>query len=278
MLQEPSLPMLVDGHVHIYSCFDIDALLDSAATNFRRATGSPANVSAGRPIGCLALAETARDHAFAALSAQDARWRPRRWTVRPTGDAAAITLRSPDNEELVVLAGSQIATVERLEVLALATTQRYPDGRSLRETLGALAADGVSAVIPWGFGKWWFGRGRIVMELMKQSEFRPFFLGDSGGRPTVAPRPKLFREAERRELPVLPGTDAFPYRSQQCKAGSFGFVLDSWHADDRPAAEFRSQLARLQRSPPWFGSRVTCFEFAWLQLAMNARARLQRPA
>ena len=176
-----------------------------------------------------------------------------------------------------MLAGSQIATVERLEVLALATTQRYPDGRSLLETLDALAADGVSAVIPWGFGKWWFGRGRLVMDLFKRSEVRPFLLGDSGGRPKVAPRPKPFREAERRELPVLPGTDAFPYRSQQCRAGSFGFVLD-WRVDDRPAAEFRSQLARLQRSPPRFGSRVNCFEFAWLQLAMNVRARLRRTA
>jgi hypothetical protein len=163
-------------------------------------------------------------------------------------------------------------------VLALATTQRYPDGRPLRETLSALAADGVSAVIPWGFGKWWFGRGRLVMDLMKRSAVRPFLLGDSAGRPTVAPRPKLFREAERRDLPVLPGTDAFPYRSQQRRAGSFGFVLDAWRADDRPAAEFRSQLARLQRSPPRFGSRVNCVEFAWLQLAMNVRARWQRTA
>jgi hypothetical protein len=116
------------------------------------------------------------------------------------------------------------------------------------------------------------------MDLMKRSAVRPFLLGDSAGRPTVAPRPKLFREAERRDLPVLPGTDAFPYRSQQRRAGSFGFVLDAWRADDRPAAEFRSQLARLQRSPPCFGSRVNCFEFAWLQLAMNVRARWQRTA
>ena len=61
----------------------------------------------------------------------DRRWRPRRWTVRATGDAAAIILRSPDNDEVIMLAGSQIVTSERLEVLALATTQRYPDGRPL---------------------------------------------------------------------------------------------------------------------------------------------------
>ena len=148
-----------------------------------------------------------------------------------------------------MLAGSQIATAERLEVLALATTQRYPDGRPLRETLAALAADGVSAVIPWGFGKWWMGRGRLLADLVSRSEPRSFLLGDSGGRPMAAPRPKLFGEAERRGYLVLPGTDSFPYPSQQRKAGSFGFVLDSWRADDRPATEFRSQLARLRRSP-----------------------------
>ena len=57
--------------------------------------------------------------------------------MRATDDDAAIVLRSPANDEVIMLAGSQIATSERLEVLALATTQRYPDGRPLRDTLAA---------------------------------------------------------------------------------------------------------------------------------------------
>ena len=276
---EQQFPMLVDSHVHIHSCFDVDALLDSAADNFRRVGGQRATgVDGGSPVGCLALTETARDHVYAAISAGDSRWRPKRWTVRATGDAAAIILRSPDNDELIMLAGSQIATVERLEVLALATTKRYPDGRPLQETLAALAADGVSAVIPWGFGKWWMARGRLLTDLVSRSEPRSFLLGDSGGRPMASPRPKLFGEAERRGFLVLPGTDSFSYPSQQRKAGSFGFALDSWRADDRPATEFRSQLAGLRRSPSSFGSRVNLLEFAWLQVAMNVRIRWQRVA
>jgi len=276
---EQKHPMLVDSHVHIHSCFDVDGVLDSAADNFRRVGGPRApSVDGGRLLGCLALTETAHDHVYAAISAGDSRWRPRRWTVRATGDDAAIVLRSPDDDEIIMLAGSQIATAERLEVLALATTKRYPDGRPLRETMAALAADGVSAVIPWGFGKWWLRRGRLLTDLVSRSEPRSFLLGDSAGRPMAAPRPRLFGAAERRGFVVVPGTDSFPYPSQQRKAGSFGFVLDSWRADDRPATEFRSQLADLVRSPPTFGSRVNVLEFAWLQVAMNIRIRRQRIA
>jgi hypothetical protein len=196
--------------------------------------------------------------------------------VRATDDDAAIVLSSPAKAEIIMLAGSQIVTSERLEVLALATAQRYPDGLSMRDTLAALAADGVPAVIPWGFGKWWFGRGRLLGALVSSAEPRSFFLGDNGGRPLATPRPKLFTEAEKAGFRILPGTDLFPYASQQRKAGSFGFVLDPWRVDNRPATEFRAQLVRLDRSPPAFGSRVNLFEFTWLQVAMNAKNRMQR--
>ena len=151
--------MYVDSHIHLHSCFNLDELLDSAVDNFRRAGGER---DGRKPVGCLALTETSRDHVYAAIVRGDERWRPRRWSVRATDDDAAIVLRSPANDEVIMLAGSQIVTSERLEVLALATTQRYPDGRPLRDTLAALAADVVPAVIPWGFGKWWLGRGSVA--------------------------------------------------------------------------------------------------------------------
>jgi hypothetical protein len=72
----------------------------------------------------------------------------------------------------------------------------------------------------------------------------------------------------------LPGTDLFPYKSQQRKAGSYGFVLDAWEVDARPAAQLRQQLQRLEGSPPVYGSRVNVLEFTWLQVAMNVRNRL----
>lgn len=266
--------MLVDSHVHLHPCFELDRLLDAARANFARA-------GAGEgfgPVGCLALTETARDHAYEALVAGEPRWRPRRWTVRATADEAATVCRAGDGTEILLLAGSQIVVAEKLEVLALATSKRYPDGRPLRATLEALAADGVPAVIPWGFGKWWFRRGKLLAELIRSSDPKSFFIGDNGGRPVATPRPALFEVAERRGFRLLPGTDLFPYASQQRKAGTFGFVLESWSADERPATQFRARLAQLEQSPPAFGVRVNLIEFAWLQVAMNVRSRLPRMA
>jgi hypothetical protein len=267
--------MLVDSHVHLHPCFELDKLLDAARANFARAEVAQPGLA---PVGCLALTETARDHAYDALVAGESPWRPQRWTIRATGDEAATVCRAGDGAEILLLAGSQIVVAEKLEILALATTKRYPDGRPLRATLEALAADGVPAVIPWGFGKWWFRRGRLLADLIRSSDAKSFFIGDNGGRPVATPRPALFEVAEKRGFRLLPGTDLFPYASQQRKAGTFGFALESWRPDEKPATLFRARLAELERSPPAFGVRVNLVEFAWLQVAMNVRSRLPRMA
>jgi hypothetical protein len=267
--------MLVDSHVHIHACYDLDVMFDAAARNFRRAARSNgAHAARSAPLGCLALTETARDHAFAALAGRGPGSSTRHWSVRATDDEAAVVCASSTGDEIIVIAGSQIVTAERLEVLALATARRYPDGRSLPATLEALAADHVPAVIPWGFGKWWLKRGRLLANLLDHGDARAFFLGDNGGRPALTPRPRLFHAAESRGFRILPGTDLFPYKSQQRKAGSYGFVLDAWEVDARPAAQLRQQLQRLEGSPPVYGSRVNVLEFTWLQVAMNVRNRL----
>ena len=248
-------------------------------TNFRRAAGSPANVGAGRPMGCLALAETARDHVFAAISAEDARWRPRRWTVRPTGDAAAIILRSPDNEELVMLAGSQIATAERLEVLALATTQRYPDGRPLRETLSRTCCGR-------SFGSDSLGLRQVVVRA-RALVMEDLGVGAELGRfcsvtAVVGRSPRRARNCSARPSGVA--SPFFPARTLFLIRHSRARRVASVSCSTRGAPmigrrrSFARSSARLRRSPPCFGSRVNCFEFAWLQLAMNARTRLQRIA
>lgn len=270
--------MLVDSHVHIHACYDLDGMLDSAAANFRRATGPAAAVDKQSPIGCLMLTETARDHMYAAITAGDARWKPRKWTIGATGDDAALVCASPGGEQILLLAGSQIVTSEKLEVLSLATVKRYPDGLGLRETLASLASDGVPAVIPWGFGKWLMKRGRLLQSVIEKADPKDFFLGDNGGRPRLTRQPELLAQGERKGFRVLPGTDPFPFRSQQAKAGSYGFVLHRWVADRYPAQQMRTQLGSLANSPEFYGNRATLAEFAVLQLAMNIKNRLPRSA
>jgi hypothetical protein len=272
--------MLVDSHVHIHSCFQLDDLLDGALANFARALrvdGKDA-VDAPHVLGCLTLTETRHDRVFAALAEGNAALSPRRWSVRATGDAAALVCTSQQGASILLIAGSQIVTSERLEVLALAETKRYPDGEPLADVLTTLARDDVPAVIPWGFGKWLMQRRRALLDAIDRSRPGDLFLGDNGGRPRLTRRPALLRDAERRGFIVLPGTDPFPFRSQQRKVGSYGFVLPRWEVDEHPAKQLRARLRALEASPEAYGRRAGLVEFAWLQLAINIKNRLPRSA
>lgn len=53
------------------------------------------------------------------------------------------------------MAGRQIVTAEKLEVLALGTDLDIDDGRPIREVLSLVTENGGLPVIPWGAGKWW---------------------------------------------------------------------------------------------------------------------------
>lgn len=273
--REVSRKMLVDSHVHIHSCYELDGMLDRAAENFRRAGSAGGG---GEPSGCLMLTETAQDHVFEALACGDAKWKPERWDIRATADDAALLCVSPQGVQVLLLAGGQIVTSEKLEVLSLATAKRYPDGQSLRDTLAALASDGVLAVIPWGFGKWLMKRGRLLLAVIDSATAGDFFLGDNGGRPQMTRQPELLRYAEKKGFRILPGTDPFPFRSQQGKAGSYGFVVDDWVVDAHPAKQIRSRLRAMTMSPRPYGNRANLVEFAVLQVAMNVKNRLPRSA
>ena len=67
--------IIVDGHVHIYDCFDLDTLLDAAYHNFTMAV--PGHREDKRFMGCLLLAETSKDNWFS--SARRDGWGSQDW-------------------------------------------------------------------------------------------------------------------------------------------------------------------------------------------------------
>ena len=80
---------VIDGHVHIHACYDIDQFLDNAYRNLSRVTGAPER--AGFAIRfVLCLTECAGDDYFGALRARasgqstDGAGTLRRWSVSQT--------------------------------------------------------------------------------------------------------------------------------------------------------------------------------------------------
>lgn len=261
--------LVLDGHVHIYPCFDRAEFLHAALENGREAARG-LGMEAGGAV-CLLMSETAVDHAFREL--RDGRGLPGPWTAEPGGDGCSLRLRRGENETLILVAGRQIATREGLEVLALARDEEYPDGRSLEETLERVEESGAVPVIPWGFGKWWFGRRRLLLALLERRAPGSLFLGDNGGRPALTPRPRIFEWARRKGFLLLPGTDPLPFPEQARTVGGVGFVLRGELDEGRPGESLRGLLSGLREQPPVFGRFESLFRFCRYQVAMQLRKR-----
>lgn len=239
---------LVDGHVHLHDIFEVGPFLRAAARNFARERGR-----AGGRTGpdVLLLAESHGASGFERVAAHGGGG----IRVEATGEPETLSVAVDGETALYVVAGRQVVTRERLEVLALGTRAAIEDGDELVATIGRVVEAGAVAVLPWGFGKWTGERGRLVREVILDRERLPhLFVGDNGGRPSALPHPALLAEAERHGRIVIPGTDPLPLPAEAGKAGRFGFALDRAPDPERPFAALREWLAALTSSPPGYGA------------------------
>jgi hypothetical protein len=102
------------------------------------------------------------------------------------------------------------------------------------------------------------------------------FLGDNGGRLAFGPLPALLREARKRGLPVVPGSDPLPFASQAERAGRYGFVLTAEIDDDHPARTVVQYLLSRKDQPCPFGRLTPLPAFLISQLRMQWRGRSRR--
>ena len=270
-------PLLIDAHVHFHACFHRDAFLDAALGNFARGAGE-LGIS-GPFTGCLMLAETAGERYFLRWQQREDGARFGAWDFEPTSDPAAlIAHRRADGERLLLIAGRQVRTREGMEVLGLATLEEFPDGLPFADALARVRWSGALPVIPWGFGKWWFYRGALVEEVVCRAERPDLCLGDNAGRPQIGGWPRLFREAEARGIPVLPGSDPLPFPEQAGRAGSYGFLLAAGFDEQRPARSLRQALRSLTAPPRTYGRCRDLAGFCRDQLALRlGRRTVSRP-
>lgn len=262
-------PLFVDAHAHFHHAFELPVFLSAAARNV--AESAIGRGLAEPPVGVLLLAEGRHERAFeriqsAGLSGVHA------WSIEPTAEPESLLIRESGRLALMVMAGRQIVTSEGVEVLALLSPERVADHQPLMETMAEVRRVGAVPVLPWGFGKWTLRRGSLVASLLRSGDGH-VFLGDNGGRPGSAPTPKLLVEARRRGVPVLPGSDPFPFRNEQSRIAAFGFIADVTLDTDRPAAGLRAWLRALDEQPPSYGRLETLGRFAWNQVRMQWRKR-----
>ena len=270
----------VDAHVHLHPCYDPDELLQNAYDNLAAATDR-AGGSVPKAYFLL-LAECAPDDCFGALRSladghpgSEAASGPhlRRWVVAPTAEPISVVAQH-GQRELFIVAGRQVACREGLEVLVLGTTHRFDDGRPIRDVLRESDALGVPRVIPWGPGKWFFRRGRLLNELVAEFRKPTLFLGDEGGRPVFWGYPQHFARAARLGVRDLPGTDPLPFPHDVGKVGRMGLKVTIDLDPDRPGASLLRALTQVGAPLERFATLEPPLRFVRNQIGMQLRKRL----
>lgn len=254
----------------------MNTFLQKALANFvRAASGSIQD----RPLtGVLCVVDASQEGGFERLS----RWARKSergnleggFCSRGTTEDTSLDFRLGEDRRLVIVAGRQIESRERLEVLAIGTRRHFESGARADQLIRAITGAGGLPVVPWGVGKWVGTRGELVEKLLQDSSLPRFFLGDSAHRPSFWPRPSCFRRAEKDGIWDLPGSDPLPFKGEVGRVGSFGFMLTGSLDTEEPVRSLKKRLSGMSTPVRPFGSRVTVPRFLWNQALMWYRTRI----
>lgn len=186
--------LLIDSHAHLHDCFPIDAFLNASLHNFS-ALEKKAKRHSGATVGVLMFADMPGQNSLKRIESQ-ADTLSNNWQIVRTAETCSLGVNWRGKLRLIAVAGRQITTAAKLEVLALATSATYADGRPLHDIVEQVHSDGAIAVLPWGFGKWWFDRGARLDSFIENAasklETERVFIGDSACRPRMFRRPPMF--------------------------------------------------------------------------------------
>lgn len=264
----------VDAHAHLRPCFDVRTFLQAAHRNLSEGVGRESS-SGGEPTCVLFVLSTPAGKGVRRLEQASSRWAeegPDVWSVKDTEEEISMWMTSGGGEQkMAIISGWQIVSQENLEVLALGTRQQFESGAPARTLLQKIARAGALPVLPWGVGKWWGRRGRVVRRLIEDESLPLFFLGDNANRPALWPRPSLFRRAEERGLKVLPGSDPLPFPTEIQQVGRFGGALQGELDLLKPAQDLKDKLLDPSVELYPFGHLETPLRFLRNQFKMQLR-------
>ncbi|MEV5022837.1 hypothetical protein MRBLMA1_002699 [Sphingobium sp. LMA1-1-1.1] len=238
--------LMIDAHVHLHPGDDPWDRLMQAHERMMAAAGGK---------DCLAvfmLAEQQGCDAFGTLKA----------SARTTAEPESLWLET-GSADLLVLAGRQVVSAERLEMLALATAADFVDGAPAEQLIEAMDAADALIILPWGVGKWAGARGRLVDRLLAGDSEERLLLGDNGGRPAFWP------ERRFRHRTVLRGSDPLPLGGDARRIGTFGTMVQGRLSADRPGRDLRLLIRSTGRQARHYGALAGPLHFLGNQFRLR---------
>jgi len=248
-----------DTHVHLYPCYDLGIVFKSAFENLKRISGMSAGGSGGNAAFGIFLAERGGCSFFSQLKSGSLRLSVKEYVVENCSERDAVLIKNRDGMGLHVFAGRQIVTGERLEVQALMSDLRIPDGGPIEDVIRQVIAGGGIPVIPWSPGKWFGDRGKIISALLTSHPSGQLMVADTSMRPSIWFMPLLMRKAARMGFKILAGTDPFPFEGQETLIGKYGITIDADFNPRKPVSELRQLLRRSGTVVRRVGTRDSLF-------------------
>ncbi|GBD90395.1 hypothetical protein BMS3Abin04_01112 [bacterium BMS3Abin04] len=257
--------IFVDFHVHIHSCFNLNEFLNYAFKNFLNAASS---TNSNFELGFLFLTEIGDVDFFDRIKKSSQLLD--NFNIEFTKEEYSLII-SNNGQKIFLIAGKQVISHENIEVLALATRERFKSGNSLKEIVNEVNNKNGIPVLPWGVGKWLGRRKEIIEDLIVKTSGTNFYLGDNGGRPTFWSEPKLFNLAERKGIFTLCGTDSLSLESEVRKPGRYGNLLKGTIDFDYPVKTLMDILNHMNSSPQSFGKLENPVTFFKNQIALRLK-------
>ncbi len=256
---------VIDFHIHLYKGYS----LERAITALRRNTAVlHPTADSSDPI-VLCLTERQGQHWFRDLATgrPNANLLPQDWKHSVTDDGLAIKLDLQLGPVFLV-AGRQIITRERLELLCLGRDLDLADGVPVRDGIAEILKAGGIPVIPWSPGKWMFERGKLLHALLDSEE--TLYLGDTAIRCHGLWSRSIFNRSTERGFPSLPGSDPLPAKGEESNFGKLSTQLNI--PCENPASEILEFLANPKdNSIPFFPSKMGIISMVQRQLNFRLR-------
>jgi hypothetical protein len=234
--------IVADGHTHVYPFHDRTRALDALGRGLNRLAG-PAPDRGERIVRVACLIESNASGVFGKLVAQSEAEPGREGAVEPCAEPQSVRIRPATGEETTVVAGRQVTSEERLEILALGTVEQLEDGAPAAQLVRELRGRAVPA-LNWAPGKWFGARGGVVARLL--AEFGPadLVVCDTALRPVGWGEPRLMRAARARGFKVIAGSDPLPLPGEESRVGSYGFRVEGAWDSEYPARSLAALLLR----------------------------------
>ncbi len=252
--------ILIDSHVHLYDNFDPDSFIESITRNFIK-FGKLDENEFKESVKMIFLTEAKENDFFTRIEDNSLPLKNCDIHTEKTGEEGSILLKQNGNELFYIIRGRQIITEENIEILSVGDGPIIKDGLPAAEVLERIRENEQLAILAWGVGKWLFGRGKMVKNIINTLEYPLLLIGDNSARPLLWIKPLIYRKGDKLGIPVVAGSDPLPLNGEDEKAGSYFFMIKSNFDPKRPLNSIKQILKSDIKDIKNLGKRDSVFTF-----------------